>query len=82
MHLRGFAGERFLKRDLHIVAKVGAALAAAGASTARHAEDALEDIAEGRAEVVAEAVRRAAALLEGGMAEAVVSGALLGASDS
>ena len=45
---------------------------------AAHAEDALEDVGEGRAEIGAEAVRAAAdALLEGGVAEAVVGGALV-----
>ena len=69
-----------LERDLHVVAQVGAALAAAAATGAPPpiAEDVLEDVGEGRAEVGAEAVRRRhAALLEGGVAEAVVGGALL-----
>ena len=47
---------------------------------AAHAEHVFEDVGEGRAEIGAEAVRaaHAAALLERGMAEAVVGGALVG----
>ena len=74
--------KRFLEADLHVVAQVGAALAA-GAALARaaHAEDAFEDIGERRAEIGAEAVRAAAcALLERGVAEAVIGGALVARS--
>ena len=60
-HLRGLAVERLLERDLHVVAQIGAALAAvAAAARAAHAEDALEDVGEGRAEIGAEAVAAAA----------------------
>ena len=89
----GFAGDRgrdadfgglavigILERDLHIVAQIGATLAAtrrAGAA-AGHAENAFEDIGESRAEIGAEAVRAGAiALLEGGMAEPVIGRALV-----
>ena len=78
--LGGLAGERLLQRDLHVEAKIGAALApaAARAARARHAEDAFENVGEGGAEVAAEAVRAAhAALLERGVAEAIVGCALL-----
>ena len=77
-HLRGLAGEGLLEADLHVVAQVGAALAAvAAAAAAAHAEDALEQVGEGGAEIGAEAVA-AAALLERGVAEAVIGGALVG----
>ena len=78
-HLRVLAGEGLLQRDLHVEAQVRAALAARAAlARAAHAENAFEDVGEGRAEIVAEAVRAAAhALLEGGMAEAVIGGALV-----
>src|SRR5262249_33509823 len=78
--LGGLAGERVVERDLHVVAEIGAALAArrpAAASTA-HAEQVVEDIREGGGEFGAEAVVTAAhALLEGGMTEPVVGGALV-----
>ena len=67
--------------ELHVVAQVGAALAAraaaaAPAAGAAHAEEVVEDIGEGGGEIGAEAVA-AAALLEGGVAEAVIGGALV-----
>src|SRR5206468_3334703 len=79
-HLRGFAGERLFQADLHVVAQIGAALGAIAApAPAGHAENALEDVGEGGAETGAEIVRAAAhALLEGGMAEAVIGGTLVG----
>ena len=65
--------------ELHVVAQVGAALAAGAAAAApggaAHAEEIVEDVGESRGEVGAEAV--AAALLEGGMAEAVIGRALV-----
>ncbi len=80
-HLRGLALERLLQVDLHVVAKIGAALAARGAAAAApaaHAENAFEDIGEGGAEIGAEAGPAAhAALLEGGVAETVIGGALV-----
>src|SRR5262252_5186854 len=46
--LRGLALERLLEADLHAVADVGAALAAAGArAPAAHAEEVVEDVGEG-----------------------------------
>ena len=69
---------RLLEADLHVVAEVGAALAAvAAAAGAAHAEDALEQVGEGGAEVRAEAVAAARALLERGVAEAVIGRALV-----
>src|SRR6185312_8672573 len=71
-HLSGLAAERIVERNLHVEAQVGATLArgTAPARTAAHAEDALEDVRESRAEIAAEAGRAAhAALLEGGVAE-------------
>ena len=70
-----------LEADLHVVAEIGAALAAAGAVAAAPAaahevaEDVVEDVRHRGGEVVGEA--RTAAVLEGGMAEAVIGGALL-----
>src|SRR5690606_17948565 len=76
--LRGAARIGLLQRDLHVVAQVGAALAPArrAAAAAHHvAEDVLEDVGE---PAVAETmVPPAHALLESGVAEAVVGGALL-----
>src|SRR5215467_3409540 len=79
-HLRGLAGKRLFERDLHVVAQIGAALGAiAAAAPAGHAEDALEDVGEGGAETGAKIVCAAAhSLLEGGVAEAVIGGALVG----
>src|SRR5262249_20600158 len=78
--LCGLSGEGFLEADLHIVAQTGAALGAvAAAAPAGHAENALEDVGKRRAEAGAKVVRAAAhALLERGMAEAVIGGALVG----
>src|SRR5690606_18564674 len=76
--LRGLAGEGFLERDLHVVAQVGAALAPAGraALPAHHlAEDVVEDVGESAAAEAGAA--GAAAVLERGVAEAVVGGPLL-----
>ncbi len=80
----GLAGEGFLEADFHVVAEIGAALApaaalpAAGAALAHHvAEDVVEDVRHGGAEVAREAGGPVAAVLEGGVAEAVVRGALL-----
>src|SRR5581483_3890799 len=76
--LRRLALIGFLERDLHVVAQVSAALAAAAAALARHAEEIFENVGEGRGESGAEARPAAArALLEGGVAEAVIGGALL-----
>ena len=83
--LRRLAGEGLLQRDLHVVAKIGATLAAGaaglaapGASTHHLAEDVVEDVGHRRGEVAAESARsRPAAVLEGRMAEPVVGGPLL-----
>src|SRR5262245_11669860 len=79
-HLRGLAGERLFKRDLHVVAKIGAALGtiAAPASTG-HSENAFENIREGGAEAGTEVMRAAThPLLEGGVTKAVIGGTLVG----
>ena len=77
-HLGGLAAVGLLQADLHVVAEIGAALAAVAAATgAAHAEDALEQIGERGAEVRAEAMA-ATALLERLMAEAVIGRALVG----
>jgi hypothetical protein len=54
---RGLARKGFEQRDFHIVAPVGAALAAgAAAAPPAHAEQVVENIREGRGEIGAEAV--------------------------
>src|SRR5262249_23103716 len=73
--------ERLLEADLHVVAQVGAALAAAAApapGAAAHAEQVVEDVGEGRGDVAEAAGCAGAAVLEGGVAEAVVGSALVG----
>ena len=75
--LGGLALEGFLQGDFHIVAQVRATLAAATAALARHAEQVFENIREGGSKAGAEARAAAAALLEGGMAEPVIGGALV-----
>src|SRR3954453_20147358 len=78
-HLRGLAAVSLLERDLHVVAQVGATLAATAiAAPAAHPEQVFEDIREGGAEIGAEArALSAPALLEGRMAEAVIRRAFL-----
>src|SRR5262249_19280876 len=77
------AGEGLLQRDRHVVAQVGAAPARLAAAAAAHevAEHLVEDSGEaGGGEVeagAAEAARPGRAVLEGGMAEAVIGGTLL-----
>ncbi len=80
-------GEGFLEADLDLGAQVGpaagGAAARAAAPAAEAAEHFLEDVLEGAAEGVAAAAAEAAgtagaALFEGGVAEAVIGGALLG----
>src|SRR6202043_2432475 len=77
--LGGLADEGFLQRDFHVVAQVLAALApAAAAALSGHAEQILENIGKRRGKAGAEAGTAAAhALLERGMAEAVIGGALV-----
>ena len=80
--MRGLAREGLLEADFHVVAQIRAALAAlaaAAAPAAAHAEQVFENVGEGRGEIGAEAVRAAAhaALLEGGVTEAVIGGALV-----
>ncbi len=76
-HLYGLAEKRLLEGDLHVVAQIGAALATAAAARA-HAENALEQIGECRAEIGAEAAGAAKpAVFEGGMAEAIIGRTLV-----
>src|SRR6185437_16056081 len=76
--LRGLALESVFQADFHVVTQVGAALPAGAAlAPAGHAEDAFEDVREGRAEIGAEAVAAAHALLKSGVTEPVVGGALV-----
>ena len=87
----GFAGHRgwnaylgilsrigLLQGDFHVVAQIGAALAAAAASAppATHPEQVIEYVGEGR-RYVAKAASARTGVLECGVAEAVVSGALV-----
>src|SRR6266851_6026529 len=64
-NLRRLAGIGLLQPDLHVVAQIGTTLAAGARAPSGHAEDALEQVREGRAEIRAEPARTAAALLEG-----------------
>src|SRR4051812_7831716 len=80
LDLGGFAQKCLFQGDFHVVAQVGAALAAgAAAPLSGHAEQILENVGERGGEAGAEAVRAShAALLERGMAVAVIGGALVG----
>ena len=83
MNLRRLAGEGLFERDLHIVAKVGAALASARRTAPPAAHHVAEDVFEniGKSASTAKAVTATAAhaaIFERGMAEAVVGGTLLG----
>src|SRR5690242_7373969 len=78
--LRLLAGIGLLERNLEVVAQVGAAsrLSRAAASAAHElSEHLVKDIGEAAAKTEFEAVRTSTAILEGGMAEAVVSRPLL-----
>ena len=80
--LRRLAREGLGERDLHVVAQVGAALAAGAlpaAAPAAHelAEQVVEDVRHGGGEVGPEAVAAAPLPIERGVAELVVGGALL-----
>src|SRR5690349_22374157 len=67
-----------LQGDFHVVTQIGAALAAAAASAppAAHPEQVIENVGEGR-RYVAKAAGARTGMLECGVAEAVVSGALV-----
>src|SRR5438309_11651598 len=73
------AGKGLFQRDFHIVTKIRAALAAGRAAPPPHhvAEEIVENVGHGGGEALAHAEPSAAAAVEGGMAEAVVGGALL-----
>src|SRR6185437_13363347 len=78
--LRGLALECLFQGDFHVVAQISAALAAAPRALAGHAEQVLENVGERGGEAGAEArmaATHAAALLKGGMSEAVIGGALV-----
>src|SRR3954463_984698 len=79
LDLRGLAAKSFLERDFPVVAQVGAALAAAtAAALSSHAEQIFENVGKGGGEARAETgAATAAALLEGGMTETVIGGALV-----
>src|SRR5258708_1884320 len=77
LDLGGLAEEGLFEGDFHIVAQVGAALAAtATPALPGHAEQVLEDIGERGGKARAEA-RSTATLLECGMTETVIGGALV-----
>ena len=77
-HLRGLAGEGLLERDLHVVAQVGAALAAGRGGRAPPPMPKMSSKISEKAEPKsAPKPCAAAALLEGGVAEAVIGGALV-----
>src|SRR5579872_4666644 len=76
LDLRRLALKSFFERDFHIVAQIGAALAAAARPLSGHAEQVLENIGEGGGESGAKTGGAATAMLEGGMAEAVIGSAL------
>ena len=83
LDLGGAAGIGLLERDLHVVAEVAAALAAGAAAAAlaaaahEVAEDVVEDVRHRGGEIGVEAGAAIGAVLEGGMAEAVIGGPLL-----
>src|SRR5262249_43689385 len=72
------AGEGFGQGDFHVVAQVCAPLASGGAAApAAQAEQIIEDVGKARCESGAEALAAGTAVLERGMAEAIVRGALV-----
>ena len=78
-HLGALTGVGFLQSDLHVVAQVGTAFAAAGASTATaaHTEQIIEDIGEGRGYVAKATSGSGTGMLECGMTKAVISRTLV-----
>ena len=75
-------GERFLKTQLEVVAKVGTTrgIGTLGARIGKLAEDRRENVGEAletSAATAAEATRAGSAILEGGLAKAVIGGAFL-----
>src|SRR5262249_42811589 len=79
MDLGGLSRVRLFERDLHVVAQVGAALAAgAAAAPAAHSEQVVEDVGESRGKLGAEpGAGCPRAMLEGSVPEAIIGGALL-----
>src|SRR3954452_23894715 len=76
----GLAVKGFLQADFHVVAQIGAALRPALTTTAtahEFAEHAFENVGKARKIVTAAEPAGAAALLERGMAEAIIRGAFL-----
>ena len=78
--MRGFSGKGFLQRDLHIVTQVRPALTAvciAGTAAAAHhlAKNVFKNV--GKPAASGKASAATAALLEGGVAKTVISGAFL-----
>src|SRR5581483_12420326 len=76
LDLRRLALKSFLERDFHVVAQVGTALATATRPLPGHAEQILENIGEGGSKAGAKTCAGAIAVLEGGMAEAIIGRAL------
>ena len=77
--LGGAPGEGLLQGDFHVVAQVRAARRGIAATAHELAEHLVEDVGEASREIEVEAAARAraAAVLEGGVAEAIIGGALL-----
>src|SRR5262249_60728041 len=78
-HLRGLAGIGLFQADLHVVAQVGATLAAATASApaAAHAEEIVDNVGEGRGHVAEAAAGAPGTVLERGVTKAVIGRALV-----
>src|SRR6476646_4676453 len=78
---RRLARISLLERDLHVVAKIRAALAPRGATAPAHhiTEEIIENVGHRRGEALAHSAKSAGptATIKGGVAEAVVSRALL-----
>src|SRR5262249_25519877 len=78
--LGGFALERLLKRDFHVVAQVRAAFAgrAASATRAAHSEEIIKNVGKGRCKIGSESRRSGArALFKSGVAEAIIGRAFI-----
>src|SRR5450759_2078260 len=80
--LRGLAGKGLFQADFHVVTQIRAALAAlpaAAAPAAAHAKQIFENVGECMGKIGTKAVRSPAhaALLEGGVTEPVIGGALV-----
>ncbi len=74
----GFAGIGLLQPGFHVVAQIRASLPARARTRAPHAEDAFEQVGKRGGKIRAETARPACwAILERGMAKAIIRGALV-----